>query len=290
MSRAALWLALAAALAFPAFARAATGRVECNTVASKILARSVAYCIVLPASFDANKTKHFPILYALHGLGDNEQFFVHSGLWNLVEDMQEKGELKEFLIATPDGGASFYINSKDGKNRYEDFLLQEFFPFIEKRYRAAPGRANRALSGVSMGGYGALHLAFRHPQLFGAASAHSAALIQRLPSFLGNAPQSPRARVLGSVFGIPPDQTFWEQNSPLTLPRTANLAGLHIYFDCGDHDDYGFEDGAVALDKILTQRHIAHEFHLYPGRHDGEYFAEHLPASLVFTSKNFPGQ
>ena len=86
-------------------AAAATGRVECNSLPSKILSRSVPYCIVLPSSFDTDKTKHFPILYSLHGLGDNEQFFVHSGAWNLVEDQREKSELKSFLIATPDGGA-----------------------------------------------------------------------------------------------------------------------------------------------------------------------------------------
>ena len=264
----------------------ASGRVECNSVPSKILARPVPYCVVLPASFDADKTKHFPILYALHGLGDNEQFFVHSGLWNLIEDLRERGELRDFLIATPAGGASFYINSKDGKVRYEDFLLQEFFPFIEKRYRAAPGRANRAISGVSMGGYGALHLAFRHPELFSSVSAHSAALIEKLPNFLG-APQSPRSRVLGGVFGLPPDSAFWNANSPLTLARSANLSALKIYFDCGDQDDYGFETGASALDKILTSRKIPHEFHLYPGRHDPAYFADHLPASLAFHSRLF---
>jgi len=270
-------------------ASAATGRVECNSVPSKVLARSIPYCIVLRPTFDTDKTKHFPILYSLHGLGDNEQFFVHSGAWNLVEDLREKDELKNFLIATPDGDAGFYINSKDGKNRYEDFLLQEFFPFIEKRYRAALGRANRAISGVSMGGYGALHLAFRHPQLFSSVSAHSAALIEKLPGFLGISPSSsPRARVLGGVFGNPPDPVFWDQNSPLVLARTANLAGLKIYFDCGDNDDYGFYAGATALDKILTSRHIPHEFHLYPGRHDPAYFAEHLPASLRFHSRLFP--
>jgi S-formylglutathione hydrolase FrmB len=205
----------------------------------------------------------------------------------MVEDLRERGELKDFLIATPAGGASFYINSKDGKVRYEDFLLQEFFPFIEKRYRASPGRANRAISGVSMGGYGALHLAFRHPQLFNSVSAHSAALIEKLPAFLLDAPQSPRARVLGSVFGIPPDTVFWNANSPLNLARSANLAGLKIYFDCGSEDDYGFEAGAAALDKILTTRKIPHEFHLYPGRHDPFYFAAHLPASLAFHSRLF---
>ena len=264
----------------------ASGRVECNSVPSKILARSVPYCVVLPASFDADKTKRFPILYELHGLGDNEQFFVHSGLWNLVEDQRERGELKEFLIATPAGGASFYINSKGGKVRYEDFLLREFFPFIEKKYRVSPGRANRAISGVSMGGYGALHLAFRHPQLFTSVSAHSAALIEKLPAFVST-PQSPRSRILGGVFGIPPDIAFWNANSPLTLARSANLSGLKIYFDCGDQDDYGFDGGATALDKILTARKIAHEFHIYPGRHDPGYFAAHIPASLAFHSALF---
>jgi S-formylglutathione hydrolase FrmB len=267
---------------------AATGRVECNNLPSKILARPVPYCIVLPPSFDANKARPFPILYFLHGLGDNEQFFVHSGAWNLAEDMWEKGELKDFLIATPYGGASFYINSKDGNGRYEDFLLQEFFPFIEKHYRVAPGREHRAIAGISMGGFGALHLAFRHPQLFVSVSAHSAALIETLPTFLGPAPNSPRARVLGAVFGSPPDPAFWDRNSPLTLARTADLAGLKIYFDCGDQDDYGFETGAAALEKILTSRHIPHEFHIYPGRHEPAYFGERLPASLVFASRAFP--
>jgi S-formylglutathione hydrolase FrmB len=265
----------------------ATGRVECNNLPSKMLSRQVPYCIVLPPSFDANKTRQFPILYFLHGLGDNEQFFIHSGAWNITEDMWEKGAMKEFLIATPDGGAGFYINSKNGKNLYEDFLLQEFFPFIEKRYRAAPGRGHRAIAGISMGGYGALHLAFRHPQLFASVSAHSAALFEKLPAFLGPSPDSPRARVLGAVFGSPPDPVFWDRNSPLSLAGTANLTGLKIYFDCGDQDDYGFETGASALDKVLSSRHVPHEFHIYPGRHDAVYFGEHLPASLTFASQSF---
>jgi len=285
------WTSLFCSLCFPLVLHAATGRVECNSLPSKFVHRAVPYCVMLPPGFNADKTRHFPILYLLHGLGDNEQFFIHSGEWNLVEDMREKGELKDFLIATPEGGASFYINAKDGRERYEDFLVQEFLPFIEKRYRVSPGRANRAISGISMGGYGALHLAFRHPQLFSGVSAHSAALIEKLPLFLGGAAaqsnQPSRARIFGGVFGSPPDAAYWNQESPITLARTANLAGLKIYFDCGDQDDYGFDAGAAVLDKVLTARHIAHEFHLYPGRHDATYFAAHLPASLEFHSRLF---
>jgi S-formylglutathione hydrolase FrmB len=286
--RAFLFLLTFALLAAVPDCFAASGRVECNSIPSKILARRVPYCIVLPPAFDADQSRRFPILYFLHGLGDNEQSFVHTGAWNLLEDMREKGEIKDFLIATPEAGSTFYINSKDGKERYEDFLLQEFFPYIEKHNRVAPGRRNRAISGISMGGYGALHLAFRHPELFSAVSAHSAALVDKLPNFLGaRSSQSPRSRVLGGVFGDPPDPAFWERNSPIALARKANLANLQIYFDCGDQDDFGFESGATALDKVLTSRRIPHEFHIYPGRHDAAYFAEHLPASLAFHSRLF---
>ena len=264
-------------------------RVECDSLSSTILDHPIPYCILLPPGYDAETSRHFPILYFLHGLGDDEEMFLHSGGWNLVEDLWEKGQLKPFLIATPQAGASFYINSRDSKNRYEDFLLQEFFPFIERRYRVHPGRAYRAISGVSMGGYGALHLAFRHPQFFSAVSAHSPALIEKLPVYLaGVSSPSPRAHILGGVFGAPPDPRFWERNSPLALARTARLAGLKIYFDCGDRDDFGFDAGALALDKILTARCIPHEFHLYAGRHDWSYFAVHLPASLQFHSHLCP--
>ena len=281
-----LFLAFLFYLPSPALA---TGRVECNSIPSKILARPVPYCIVLPPSFDTDRTRRFPVLYFFHGLGDNEQFFVHSGAWNLAEDMRDKGELKDFIIATPEARSTFYVNARDGKERYEDFLLQEFFPYVERRYRVAPGRSNRAISGISMGGYGALYLAFRHPQLFSAVSAHSAALIEKLPTFLGGAqPNSPRSRVLGGAFGNPPDPVFWQQHSPIIIARTANLARLQIYFDCGDQDDFGFESGTAALDKVLSARRIPHEFHIYPGRHDAIYFAAHLPASLSFHSRFFP--
>ncbi len=270
---------------------AASGRVECNSIPSKILARPVPYCVLLPPSYDADKSRTFPILYFLHGLGDDEQMFVHTGGWNLVEDLWEKKQLGDFLIATPAAGASFYINSHDGRVRYEDFLVQEFLPGIEKHFRVRPGRANRAVSGVSMGGYGALHLAFRHPELFSAVSGHSAALIEKLPTFLGGvASNSPRARVLGNTFGVPSDPAFWDRNSPIVMARTAALANIRIYFDCGDDDDFGFEAGATALDRALKSRKIAHEFHLYPGRHDWQYFATHLPASLQFHSKLFAGK
>jgi S-formylglutathione hydrolase FrmB len=264
----------------------ANPRAECVSLPSKILARAVPYCVLLPPSYDAEKTRRYPILYLLHGLGDNDQFLIHSGGMNLVQDLWERKKLGEYLIVTPAAGMSFYINSQDGKRRYEDFFLQEFMPGVEKRYRAQAGRSSRGIAGISMGGYGALHIAFRHPQLFAAMGAHSAALIEKLPNISAqNSRQMSQLRVLGDAFGSPFDAAFWNQNDPLTIARTANLAGLKIYFDCGSEDDYGFDSGAVALDKLLTSRHIHHDFHLYPGGHDWTYFAEHLPALLQFESR-----
>jgi S-formylglutathione hydrolase FrmB len=281
-------LALIAVLCFPLAGHAATGRAECRAVPSRILGRPVPYCILLPPSYDTQKTRRYPVLYLLHGLGDNEQMLLHMGGLDLVEDLWEHGQIGEYLIATPRAGASFYINSENGRDRYEDFFLREFLPFIETHYRTRPGRRHRGVGGISMGGYGALHLAFRHPDLFGSVTASSAALIEELPRVdLPGAQQSPVMRILGGVFGSPPDRAFWDRNNPLTLARSFRPAGLKIYFDCGEQDDYGFERGATALDRILTSRRIPHEFHLYPGGHNWVYFAEHLPAALEFHSHAF---
>jgi S-formylglutathione hydrolase FrmB len=274
-------------LALPRPVRASV-RAECLSASSKILGHPVAYCVLLPPSYDTEKARRYPILYLLHGLGDNEQMLIHSGGFNLVQDLWERHQLGDFLIVTPDGGSSFYINSRDGRLRYEDFFLQEFLPQIEKRYRAQYGRASRGIAGISMGGYGALHLGFRHPELFTSVGAHSAALLEKLPAVaISDSRQTARSRILGDVFGSPLDPLFWKRNDPLAIARTANLSALKIYFDCGSDDDFGFEDGAAALDKVLSSRHIPHEFHLYPGGHNWVYVAEHLPALLQFHFRSF---
>ena len=286
-------LALLAVIALFSFALArpagAAGRAECRSIPSRILGRPVAYCVLLPASFDVDNTRRYPVLYFLHGLGENEQTLVNFGGMNLVEDLWEQKELGEFLIVTPDGDSSFYVNSRDGRQRYEDFVLQELMPFIERRYRVREGRENRGIGGVSMGGYGALRLAFRYPALFGSVSAHSAALLEKLPAAtIGDPRASARLRILGGVFGLPPDPAFWERNSPLTLARAGTRLGrLKIYFDCGKEDDFGFNAGAEKLHDLLQSRKIPHEFHLYPGGHDWRYVAEHLAASLEFHSRAF---
>jgi S-formylglutathione hydrolase FrmB len=240
---------------------------------------------MLPPTYALDKARRYPVAYYLHGLGDNEQSLVNLGGWSIYDRLMRERKIGEFVVAAPAGFTSFYINSRDGKFRYEDFFLQEFLPAMEKKYRIGTVRAQRGIMGISMGGFGALHYAFKYPERFAAVSANMPALIEHLPREL---PQERQQRLMGTIFGDPPDLAFYEKNSAFHLARTAPLEALkrlEIYFDCGAQDRYGFNVGTTAMDKLLTQRKVLHEAHIYPGGHDWPFVLEHFAASLEAQSK-----
>jgi S-formylglutathione hydrolase FrmB len=277
-----------------AISASAQSRIDCNALKSRILADTVHYCVLLPPSYDSTPTKHYPILYFLHGLGENEQTLFKTGGWNLIEDLRQQHKIGDFLIVTPEAKASFYINSADGKIRYSDFFLQEFIPHIEAKYRIRRERNARAITGISMGGYGAIRFAFAHPEIFSAASAQSAALMTESPQELNAALRSgtPLGKLMGSVFGNPIDVAHWKENDPFSLARKnkSAIGNLAIYFNCGRDDEFDFEVGATALDRQLQEEHIKHEFHLYSGNHSASYFGAHLGEAMEFHSKQFEAE
>ena len=268
-------------------------RIDCSALNSKILKQVVHYCVYLPPGYDAAAAQkpapRYPVLFFLHGLGDNEQTLFHSGGWTLLDDLRNQHKMGDFLIVAPEGRRSFYINSADGSVRYSDFFLQEFMPYIEGRYRIRAGRAGRAISGISMGGYGALRIAFAHPELFSAVSAQSAALITQSPQELDAAERagSPLGGVLSAVFGKPIDVHHWNANNPFVLAKQNAIAlrRLVIYFNCDEDDNYGFEKGAAALDAELRSEKVPHEYHLYPGDHSLTYFLSHFAEVMEFHSQ-----
>src|ERR1700723_406638 len=257
----------------------AQSRIQCDALSSQILKYPVHYCVYLPASYDTGATKtvpeHYPVLYFLHGLGDNEKTLFNSGGWTLLDDLRQEHKLGDFFIVAPEGRRSFYINSADSSVRYSDFFLQEFMPHIERAYRILPRRAGRAISGISMGGYGALRFAFAHPELFSAVSAQSAALITESSQTLDSASRAgaPLGSVLAAVFGKPINVPHWNDNSPFVLAKrnAAGLRKLAIYFNCGQDDNYGFEKGAAALHNELQKESVKHEYRAYPGDHSLTY-------------------
>jgi len=283
---------VALAVSFPLHAQS---RIDCNALDSRILKHPVHYCVYLPASYDTGATTHpaqtYPVLYFLHGLGDNERTLFNSGGWTLLDDLRQKHQIGEFLIVAPEGGRTFYINSADGTTRYGDFFLQEFIPLIETKYRIRRGRGGRAVSGISMGGYGALRFAFSHPEMFSAVSAESAALITEAPQELDTAARSgaPLGKLLATVFGSPIEVQHWKNNSPFVLAN-RNQAALRrraIYFNCGKEDNYGFEKGAAALHEQLQKSVVKHEYHSYPGDHSLSYFLAHFTEVMEFHSREF---
>jgi len=257
---------------------------DCSVVSSAILGRDVNVCVDLPGDYNSSGARRYPVLYCLHGLFENERSWGERGGKEILDSLVSSGQLGPFIVVLPDDGRTFYINSFDGRERYEDFFIQELVPAIDKKYRTMLSVAERGVGGTSMGGYGALHLAMRHADVFGSASAQSAAL---LPSFPHPLPTDGRwgfyARVLEEPFGNPLNESWWDANNPLHLAEDPErFAHLKLYFDCGDQDRYGFNAGAEALDKILTGKGFAHEYHLRPGGHGWSYLADYMKYALEF--------
>jgi S-formylglutathione hydrolase FrmB len=263
----------------------AQGRAECSVIKSQILGGPVRYCAYLPASFDQDKTRRYPVLYFLHGLGDNEQSLLNFGGWDVVSQLRSQGKVGDFVILAPSAGHTFYINSASGKVRYEDFLLKEFMPQMEKKYRALGTRATRGVTGISMGGYGALRLAFKYPDEFAAVSAQMPALITELPADISSGAPGSAGALLGDVFGSPLNREYFTHNTVSYFAKTdsaASLKRMNIYFNVGNNDDYGFQQGAQQLDQLLKARGIPHEFHIYPGRHDAQFVIRYFPDVIQF--------
>ena len=277
------WLLSFLLLFHSAYALAA-GRVQCAQVPSQSIGRPIPFCALLPPSYDSQPRKQFPVLYFLHGIGEDQTFLVTSGAWTIIEEAQEQKRLGEFVIITPAAGRSFYINSRDGRVRYEDFFMREFIPAMERSFRISRLRAGRGIGGVSMGGYGALRFAFKYPQMFSSVAALMPALMQSLPRGSSNLNLT---AFIGPAFGTPLDEGFWRANTPFVYARTANLSGLRIYFATGDQDEYGFDAGTRQLDQLLTSRHIPHLAHIYPGSHSGGFVAAHVEEALQFTWNGF---
>ena len=264
---------------------------ESISLESEILGKEVEYSVYLPPGYNETN-RRYPVLYLLHGFTDDETAWTQFGEVQSIADREmKKVEVTPMIIVTPDAGVSWYINNYDRSVRYEDFFVHEFIPYIDQTYRSRPEKQFRAISGLSMGGYGTMIYAVKHPGLFAAAAPLSAG-ISRDKRLAGMSMENWN-NVYGPVFGhdLEGEERLtghYRDNSVLDLVATIpadSLKTVGFYIDCGD-DDF-LINGNMQLHSLMLERSIPHEFRVRDGRHTWSYWRSALPDVLAFVSKYF---
>jgi S-formylglutathione hydrolase FrmB len=260
----------------------AAAEVRYATFRSAALGRDVSYAIQLPPSYAAGD-RRYPVLHVLHGLFEGPAFWEERGLPRILEELWKTGDVPEMLVVAVDGDESFFVNGPLGA--YEDLVTRDLTAHVETAYRALPGRESRALLGISMGGYAALRIALSRPEVYRAVAAHSAMVLQSVPSAGAGAGRWHLA-AFGRAFGEPIDPALWAAADPLAWAARADPAKTPaIYFDCGSADRYGLFKGNDELHRRLLARGVDHEFALRPGDHGYDFVRSVLGRSLRFVGR-----
>jgi enterochelin esterase-like enzyme len=266
-----------------------TSTIESKTVESKILGKSMAVNVYLPAGYDA---KHkYPVLYMFHGFGGgNGDWFNGYGLAQQFDALLGSELVVPGIIVCPNIENSYGVNSFEGPakveivqdgnenvmlnvGQYEDYIVKELIPFIEKNYSANKEKEKRYIGGFSMGGFTALHLAFTYPELFSKVGGHAPSLRPE------GVEMSPLIQKL-----VYPDQAAREKNDPLMLAKKQAITDLNVYLDIGSEDmpEKLRQTGTEDLFKTLQGRKIVSQYSLNPGGHNGEYISGNATKYLTF--------
>lgn len=261
---------------------------ESLSVKSKILGHDIKYSVYLPSDYNSSN-RSYPVLYLLHGYTDNETSWIQFGEVNITADkLIENREASPMIIVMPDAGLSWYINSFNDSVRYEDAFFSEFIPTIEKAYRIRAKKEFRAIGGLSMGGYGSMLYALKHPDLFVACLPFSSGI--RSDSLMIQKQKWNELNLnacYGSLQGNKLSKT-WKENSILELAAklpVAQLNSVSYYIDCGDKD--ALISGNFLLKNILNERGVPHEFRVRAGAHEWVYWRKSIGDGLQFLSPIF---
>jgi S-formylglutathione hydrolase FrmB len=214
----------------------------------------------------------FPVLYLLHGLSDNHT------IWQRRTSIERYVEGRGLIVVMPDGHRSFYINDpRESGCAYEDHIAEDVVGFVDRLLPTHPSREARAIAGLSMGGYGAIMLSLRHPELFAVGCSHSGAL-----AFASDRAES-RHDLAEISRGVDPGAYDCFQ---LAASRADQPNRPALRFDCGT-DDFLLEHNRLFRDH-LRQVGYPHEYAEHPGGHNWDYWDEHIRQSLDFVAANLP--
>lgn len=271
----------------PFISAAQQGKVFDNlSFPSKILKADRKYAVYLPPDYNTSE-RSYPVLYLLHGSGDDQTGWVQFGeVLHMADKAIKEGTATPMIIVMPDAntGKRGYFNHPDGEWRYEDFFFEELMPYVEKTYRIKKDKRYRAIAGLSMGGEGTFVYALRHPELFAAACPLSAATG---PSSMEKTGEYFDRRQM--VYGTEEEaKEFFMTHSVLQLLNDVTeeqKKAVRWYIDCGD-DDFLYEGNSMAH-IIMRKRDIPHEFRIHDGGHTWTYWRRALPTVLSFVSDSF---
>ncbi len=263
-----------------------SGKVMDNlSLPSKILKGDRKYAVYLPPDYETSN-RSYPVLYLLHGGGDDQTGWVQFGeVQHIADKAFSEGKATPMIIIMPDAqtGQRGYSNNATGTWRYEDFFFEEFIPFIEKTYRIKAEKRYRAVAGLSMGGDGSFTYALHHPELFSAACPLSAATGPINMDDANTRLRRENPNISDSLI-----KKYFNRQSVVALvasmPDSVKTA-VRWYIDCGD-DDFLYEGNSL-VHIAMRKREIPHEFRIRNGGHNWTYWRASLPDVLEFISMGF---
>jgi S-formylglutathione hydrolase FrmB len=244
--------------------------------------------VLLPPSYGSEPERRYPVLYFLHDGFGNARTLESSGVAAEIRALMAAKRLPEFLLVAPGAPGSWFSDSRDGRRRYEEFLTRDLLAEIQSRYRVLGGKSARAITGISMGGYGAFKLALKHPELFGAVSSLSGALIpiewDDLPRYNGFARWT-----LKRVFGSRRDANALAANDVWAILRDARFAEVPFaaHLRAGSEDVYGLDGVAAQFAALLTEHGVPASLVLEPGGHDWAYWRRAMMPLLRWHGRMF---
>lgn len=267
MRRAIAALALLAATAVGA----PLPNVERIAFSTRTLRGDETVMVYLPPSYGTSN-RSYPALYFLHDVFGSASILERQGAIALLDSQMRRGEISEFVLVAPDGDGSWFSNSHDGRRLYEDLVAVDLPRQIEQRYRVDPRAALRGITGISMGGYGAVKIALKHPELYGSVSSLSGALFPMgwedvdLVFFLAR-------RQLHSVFGMSAaDNSLAENDLWRILEGRRVTVPFEVYLLAGTQDKYRLDRVAAQYASYLNRHGVRATAKLEPGIHDWPYW------------------
>jgi enterochelin esterase-like enzyme len=286
MKKTVLFVLFCGLISLPLISLSQTGKVYDNLgMTSKILKMERKYAVYLPPDYETSD-RTYPVLYLLHGGGDDQTGWVQFGeVLHITDQALKEGKATPMIIIMPDAntGQRGYSNNATGTWRYEDFFFQELLPYVEKKYRIKAEKRYRAVAGLSMGGNGSFIYALHHPELFSSACPLSAGtgpatLEDTKTQLRRNNPNIEDSLV----------EKYYRNQSVLnmvnTMPDSLKKA-VRWYMDCGD-DDFLYEGNSL-VHIAMRKKEIPHEFRARDGGHTWTYWRASLPDVLRFVSEAF---